>query len=1051
MSGALHYDAWRDGGYATDTSWHSTGLRAPRAGCAPFSNVDDGDGRDATGAAAPARENVPPVPLPVEGDAGAQVWHVGPTYARHVAARRAPKSVFWDERYELDGSAAAEQPVPSAFDAAAPPWPPPAGAAAAAVPPRPPLLVPHDPSDAVAPRGAPWLPPAVRPFGLPLALPLPRGARVAAAAAGAAHALLLTREGELLSLGANAAGQLGCGDRVPALAAPRRAGGAVLRGARLAAVAAHGHRSAALSAAGDVARWGDDSSDENFSSSSSSAFAPLPRWLQWLDGAASTRVSVLALGARHALLLTSCGGVFALGAGCVRGELGVGRGVTDAPRPRRLERLRGLRVCALAAGASHSAAVTQDGCLFTWGCADDGRLGHGSGSSSGSGGNAASASLPDCFEPLLVRHAAWAVPASAAAEAAADADAAEAAAQRRRTALLEDPRTRRLALLRRGARAAAAPFAQPTEAHIAAALRHGGGGGAERFNAGAAAAPREATSAAGEAAPRERVVAVACGGAHTLALTAAGDVYAFGAGAQGQLGGGGTGAVGVPRRLRALTTSGVLCARIAAGEAHSAALTTDGRALVWGAGAQGQLGRGTTADALVPIALPAAPRPAGSAADVRAAAAAAADADAAAAHPLAGVRLGGVACGAACTLFWSADGARVWAAGAGAFGLPGQGRAATAAGAAVAAPLAGDAAGRACFAAAALRALRPGPGARPLLASALRAGPFEPPALAHILRTLLVSALAAPQAAPLLADACRELMAQAVEGDAGHSVSACSFYAFRRALVDALEDVGVRLLAAAAPAYAAALPAAPAAAAVHRGGGGSAAEGAAALRGLLRALLLRPGLLSHEDVADLADGCPASAHSSSLIDSALAGRKAAFFRSALPEDSPLLAPPPPPPPLHAAAAACAHGTEAEAWRAAEAASAARRAAAAQAPPLPESALCPRAPHAARVPPPPPPHHHAAAPPPGVTAHAEHSTALRQALLSAAASGVPRAELAALGAFAAAPTGSLRPRDALPRWRRDAAAAQAAAAAFADAERQRHRATQATQQWPPPYY
>ena len=37
----------------------------------------------------------------------------------------------------------------------------------------------------------------------------------------------------------------------------------------------------------------------------------------------------------------------------------------------------GARVVAAAAGVSHSAAVTEDGALWTWGCGEDGRLGHG--------------------------------------------------------------------------------------------------------------------------------------------------------------------------------------------------------------------------------------------------------------------------------------------------------------------------------------------------------------------------------------------------------------------------------------------------------------------------------------------------------------------------------------------------------------------------------------------------------------------------------------------------------------------------------------------------
>ena len=37
----------------------------------------------------------------------------------------------------------------------------------------------------------------------------------------------------------------------------------------------------------------------------------------------------------------------------------------------------GKKVCGISAGYSHSAAITEDGFLYTWGCNDQGQLGHG--------------------------------------------------------------------------------------------------------------------------------------------------------------------------------------------------------------------------------------------------------------------------------------------------------------------------------------------------------------------------------------------------------------------------------------------------------------------------------------------------------------------------------------------------------------------------------------------------------------------------------------------------------------------------------------------------
>lgn len=146
-----------------------------------------------------------------------------------------------------------------------------------------------------------------------------------------------------------------------------------------------------------------------------------------------------------------------------------------------------------------------------------------------------------------------------------------------------------------------------------------------------------------------RVTAVACGGFHSLALTAGGRVLAWGRGSAGQLGlvtrhevaadsglamkplgddgrhangdGGGT-ANAVLRRsdLAAFSLRPVEVAHeprvlpepqrvtmLAAGLHHSAAVTSDGKLWTWGEGRRGQLGSGTLTQALLPAcrALPA--------------------------------------------------------------------------------------------------------------------------------------------------------------------------------------------------------------------------------------------------------------------------------------------------------------------------------------------------------------------------------------------------------------------------------------------------------------
>jgi alpha-tubulin suppressor-like RCC1 family protein len=96
------------------------------------------------------------------------------------------------------------------------------------------------------------------------------------------------------------------------------------------------------------------------------------------------------------------------------------------------------------------------------------------------------------------------------------------------------------------------------------------------------------------------VTAVAAGGAHSLALTSGGALWAWGDNSGGQVGDGTT----EPRPVPVLvsmppTMTGVIA--IAAGVNHSLALTSDGTVWAWGANAIGQLGDGTTETRTAPV------------------------------------------------------------------------------------------------------------------------------------------------------------------------------------------------------------------------------------------------------------------------------------------------------------------------------------------------------------------------------------------------------------------------------------------------------------------
>jgi alpha-tubulin suppressor-like RCC1 family protein len=95
------------------------------------------------------------------------------------------------------------------------------------------------------------------------------------------------------------------------------------------------------------------------------------------------------------------------------------------------------------------------------------------------------------------------------------------------------------------------------------------------------------------------VTAIAAGQAHSLAVLSDGTVWAWGLNAFGQLGDGTNTTSSVPVRVGSLTGA----TAVAAGSDHSLALLGGGTVLAWGDNESGQLGDGTTTESLVPVAV----------------------------------------------------------------------------------------------------------------------------------------------------------------------------------------------------------------------------------------------------------------------------------------------------------------------------------------------------------------------------------------------------------------------------------------------------------------
>ena len=183
--------------------------------------------------------------------------------------------------------------------------------------------------------------------------------------------------------------------------------------------------------------------------------------------------------------------------------------------------------------------------------------------------------------------------------------------------------------------------------------------------------------------------------------------------------------------------------------------------------------------------------------------------------------------------------------------------------------------------------IRPDMVAPSLLDTLTAVGPFTGPVVAHVVHTLLECLLSTPFDNAYLTLYARLAHALATQ------LQGVSTYGFRVALVGAIEDAAVRVMATSVHALGAALPEAPRwgvgapgsveapladATAARQAAAAAAAsrEGCRALGAFVRELA-EMRVLQAEDVEDLTRGCPSSLHSRGLADSDLVGRKLAFF------------------------------------------------------------------------------------------------------------------------------------------------------------------------------
>jgi alpha-tubulin suppressor-like RCC1 family protein len=303
--------------------------------------------------------------------------------------------------------------------------------------------------------------------------------------------MALTDAGLVYCWGDNTFGQLGVGTAARQVEPVRVVFSGSLSGATFRAIATGRFHCLAVTEDGRVAAWGVNSRGQIGDGSFTNRWSPVE--VRLTAGVSEPIVTAVAAGDEHSLALTSDGRVFAWGRNS-DGQLGIGAlGSTSLPS---LVPVSGVRL--VAAGGSHSLAAGEDGRVWAWGRNAEGQLGTGTYDAS--------------LLPALVRTSAWP--------------------------------------------------------------------------------------------PGAAVTALSGGVSHSVALTTDGGVFAWGLNSSGQLGDGRTVSRNVPASVTSVTGfTGRNAVGIAAGDSHSLAVTSAGVVFAWGSNVSSELGDGSTQTRLVPVSL----------------------------------------------------------------------------------------------------------------------------------------------------------------------------------------------------------------------------------------------------------------------------------------------------------------------------------------------------------------------------------------------------------------------------------------------------------------
>ncbi|XP_077938590.1 putative E3 ubiquitin-protein ligase HERC4 isoform X1 [Gasterosteus aculeatus] len=190
---------------------------------------------------------------------------------------------------------------------------------------------------------------------------------VSQVACGSQHSVALTKGGQVYTWGRNSRGQLGLGRSETFIDSPQRLGG--LSALPLVLVAAGGEQSFALCVSGAVLGWGRN--DCGQLGLGDKADRPKPTPVCYLNTKKSSHISC---GKEHTAVLTKNGAVFTFGSGQY-GQLGH-NSFCDELRPRLVAELFGAKVTKIACGWHHTLVLTESRRVHSFGRGECGQLGH---------------------------------------------------------------------------------------------------------------------------------------------------------------------------------------------------------------------------------------------------------------------------------------------------------------------------------------------------------------------------------------------------------------------------------------------------------------------------------------------------------------------------------------------------------------------------------------------------------------------------------------------------------------------------------------------------